>query len=84
MDCPKFQREDHEEEWHRIACQHVGTHLCKHVDINLHPRMRDDTNAITADASDDAHATAFLEHHRHGIEIVKCFNLRWTYERFSA
>ena len=55
----------------------MRAHLCNHSDVNLQPRQRDHTSAVVHDASAEDHALAYLEHHRHGIEIIRFF---LTYE----
>ena len=41
--------------------------------MNLHPRLRDHSSAVIHDVNDEDHALAHLEHHRHGVEIVRFF-----------
>ena len=50
--------------WRNELCEMTRAHLCKHENVALRPRLRDE-NYKVIDASDDEHARAFLEHHKH-------------------
>ena len=66
-----FDTTSAEKLWRRDACLAVRAHLCNHEDMTLHPRLRDHTSAIVQDASAEDNAIALLEHHRHGVAIIK-------------
>ena len=70
VNCPVFDTVSAEKQWRRDACLAVRAHLCNHTDVTLQPRQRDHTSAVVHDASAEDHALAYLEHHRHGIEII--------------
>ena len=70
---PAFDSACAEKKWRCDACLAVRAHLCHHADAALHPHQRDYNSAVVQDASADDHALAYLEHHRHGIAIVKLF-----------
>ena len=73
ISCPEFDTVSSEKQWRRDACLAVRAHLCNHADVTLQPRQRDHTSAVVHDASAEDHALAFLEHHRHGIEVISFF-----------
>ena len=70
---PLFGSSNTEKKWRRDACLAVRAHLCNHEEVALHPRQRDSTSAIAQDATAEEDALVDLEHHRHGIAIVKLF-----------
>ena len=70
INCHAFASDLSEKQWRRKACLDVRAHLCSHADVTLRPRQRDHTSAVVQDVSAEEHALAFLEHHRHGIDII--------------
>ena len=56
--------------WRHDACEAVRRHLCEQPDESLRPRERDHANRIR-DVSEEDHARAFLEHHKHAAAIVQ-------------
>ena len=68
-----FDSSSAEKKWRPDVCLAARAHLCNHEEVALHPRQRDSTSAVVQDATAEEHTLAYLEHHRHGIAIVKLF-----------
>ena len=73
IDTPVFDSAASENKWRCNACLAVRAHLCNHTDVNSQPRQRDNYSAVMQGASAEEHALAYLEHHRHGIEMIVLF-----------
>ena len=69
IDTPVFYSAASQHKWRGNACLAVRAHLCNHTEVNFQPRQLDNYSAVMQGASAEDLALAYLEHHRHGIEI---------------
>ena len=56
--------------WRSGLCEMTRSRLCKHDNIGLRPRLRDEKYK-EIQATEEQHARAFLEHHKHGEVFLK-------------
>ena len=56
--------------WRSELCEMTRSNLCRHDNIGLRPRLRDENNK-EVHATEEQHARAFLEHHKHGKAILQ-------------
>jgi hypothetical protein len=56
--------------WRHEVCELVRKHLSEHEDVSLRPRQRNELNRVM-NVSEEEHARAYLEHHKHSEAIVR-------------
>ena len=56
--------------WRHEVCELVRQHLCKHENVRVHPRQRNDLNGVM-NVPEEEHARAYLEHQKHSDAIVR-------------